>query len=92
MISDGDHLDAICAVLEARLDAAPPATARRLLRPQLRWVEQHVSGRRDLFLLVSSFNRRAQDLYRRHGYAQVGEIPDYIVDGHSELIFRKRLA
>jgi hypothetical protein len=33
------HLDAICAVLEAKLDAAPAATARRLLRPQLRWVE-----------------------------------------------------
>jgi ribosomal protein S27AE len=33
-----EHLDAICAVLEAKLDAAPAATARRLLRPQLRWV------------------------------------------------------
>ena len=42
MISDRDHLDAICAVLEARLDAAPPVTARRLLRPQLRWVEQQL--------------------------------------------------
>ena len=34
------HLDAICAALERRLAAAPEATARRLLRPQLRWVEQ----------------------------------------------------
>ena len=30
----------MCAALEAKLDAAPVATARRLLRPQLRWVEQ----------------------------------------------------
>jgi len=35
-----EHLDAMCAALEAKLDAAPVATARRLLRPQLRWVEQ----------------------------------------------------
>ena len=37
-----DHLDAICGVLEQRLEEAPPVTARRLLRPQLRWVEQQL--------------------------------------------------
>jgi hypothetical protein len=37
-----EHLDAICIVLERRLEAAPPVTARRLLRPQLRWVEQQL--------------------------------------------------
>jgi ribosomal protein L40E len=36
------HLDAICALLERRLASAPEATARRLLRPQLRWVAQLV--------------------------------------------------
>jgi hypothetical protein len=35
-----EHLDAMCAALEAKLAAAPVRTARRLLRPQLRWVEQ----------------------------------------------------
>ena len=58
----------------------------------LDWAEQHFAGCRDLFLLVSSFNRRAQELYLRHGYTQVGELPDFCVGGHSELIFRKRLA
>jgi hypothetical protein len=38
-----DHVDAICVVLDRRLDAAPPVTARRLLRPQLRWVEQQLA-------------------------------------------------
>lgn len=33
-----DHVDAVCVLLEAKLAAAPPATARRLLWPQLRWV------------------------------------------------------
>jgi hypothetical protein len=37
------HLDAICAALERKLDAAPEATARRLLRPQLRWVAQQLA-------------------------------------------------
>jgi hypothetical protein len=36
------HLDSICAVLERKLDSAPAATARRLLRPQLRWVAQQL--------------------------------------------------
>ena len=39
-MTTAEHLDAICAALEARLDAAPAVTARRLLRPQLRWVAQ----------------------------------------------------
>lgn len=35
-----DHVGALCLLLETKLATAPPATARRLLRPQLRWVEQ----------------------------------------------------
>jgi len=35
-----EHLDAICELIEAKLEAAPPAAARRLLRPQLLWVDQ----------------------------------------------------
>jgi ribosomal protein S18 acetylase RimI-like enzyme len=58
----------------------------------LRFAEQHYRGRGHLFLLVSSFNRSAQELYRRHGYEQVGELRDYCVAGHSELILHKALA
>jgi hypothetical protein len=36
------HLDAICSVLDAKLGAAPPLTARRLLRPQVRWAGQQL--------------------------------------------------
>lgn len=57
----------------------------------LEWAEQRYADRHNIFLLVSSFNTRAQQLYLRHGYEQVGEIPDYVVKGHSELILRKRL-
>ena len=57
----------------------------------LDFAEQHFRSHAHLFLLVSSFNQRAQQFYRRHGYEFVGELNDYIVCGHSELIFHKRL-
>lgn len=44
-----------------------------------------------LFICVSSFNPRAQALYRRLGYVQVGELPDYFIAGASELLMHKRI-
>ncbi len=49
------------------------------------------AGAEDVILLVSDFNHAAQRFYRRHGYSQVGALPDYVVQGVSELIYRKRL-
>jgi ribosomal protein S18 acetylase RimI-like enzyme len=46
---------------------------------------------RYVFLCVSSFNKRARELYERLGYRLVGELPDYVVDGYSELLMGKRL-
>lgn len=43
----------------------------------------------NVFLLTSSFNPRARALYERLGYRVIGEIPDYIVAGHSEILMRK---
>lgn len=43
----------------------------------------------NVFLCVSSFNARARRLYERLGYRYVGELTDYLVRGHSELLFRK---
>jgi ribosomal-protein-alanine N-acetyltransferase len=43
------------------------------------------------FLCVSSFNAAAQRLYQRLGYMRVGELRDYIVAGHSEILMRKTL-
>ena len=47
---------------------------------------------RYIFLCVSSFNGRARALYERHGYVLIGELPDYVIDGASELLMAKRLA
>jgi ribosomal-protein-alanine N-acetyltransferase len=43
----------------------------------------------NVFIFVSSFNLGAQKLYRKLGYEKVGEIPDFIIPGESEILFRK---
>lgn len=48
-------------------------------------------GSRDLVLLVSDFNLAAQRFYQRHGYARIGALPDYVIPGITELIYRKQL-
>ena len=46
----------------------------------------------NVFMCVSSFNQDARRLYERLGYAVVGELNDYIVQGHSEILLRKTVA
>jgi ribosomal-protein-alanine N-acetyltransferase len=43
----------------------------------------------NVFMCVSSFNHGARRLYERLGYKVIGELTDYIVDGHSEILLRK---
>jgi [ribosomal protein S18]-alanine N-acetyltransferase len=43
----------------------------------------------NVFLCVSSFNPAARRLYERLGYRLVGELADFLMPGHSELLFRK---
>ena len=45
----------------------------------------------NVFMCVSSFNHDARRLYERLGYRVVGELSDYIVAGHSEILLRKTL-
>ncbi len=47
---------------------------------------------RDIILLCADFNVDAQRFYERHGYIQVGLLPDYVLPGVAELIYRKRLS
>jgi ribosomal protein S18 acetylase RimI-like enzyme len=75
----------------ASIGVAPEARGQGVGSQLMTFAEQHFAGRGHLFLLVSSFNQRAQHFYREHGYQFIGELKDYIVPGHSELIFQKRL-
>jgi ribosomal protein S18 acetylase RimI-like enzyme len=44
----------------------------------------------DVLLLVSEFNEEAQAFYKALGYSKSGELNDYVVDGVTEYIMRKR--
>jgi len=43
----------------------------------------------NVFLCVSAFNHGARRFYERLGYRVVGELPDYLVAGQSEILMRK---
>jgi len=43
----------------------------------------------NVFLCCSSFNPRSQRFYERLGYEVIGELRDFIVAGHSEILMRK---
>ena len=44
---------------------------------------------KNVFICVSDFNPGARRLYERLGFSLVGELADYLVAGHSELLLRK---
>jgi ribosomal-protein-alanine N-acetyltransferase len=46
----------------------------------------------NVFICVSSFNKRVQKLYERRGYEVVGELKNWIVPDHSEILLRKTIA
>lgn len=43
----------------------------------------------DMFLLVNADNAAARRFYERHGYRQVGAIPDYVATGLNELLLHR---
>jgi ribosomal protein S18 acetylase RimI-like enzyme len=51
--------------------------------------ERILSVSPNVFMCVSSFNIEARRLYERLGYTVVGELVDYLVQGHSEILLRK---
>jgi len=46
----------------------------------------------NVFICVSSFNPKALKFYQRLGYEVIGELKDYIVPGHSEILIRKTIS
>jgi ribosomal protein S18 acetylase RimI-like enzyme len=45
----------------------------------------------NVFMCVSDFNPDAQRLYERLGYQVIGELRDYLVPGHAEILLRKTI-
>ncbi len=43
----------------------------------------------NVFICVSSFNKKAEELYGRLGFEKIGVLKDHIVRGHDEYLLRK---
>jgi [ribosomal protein S18]-alanine N-acetyltransferase len=68
---------------------APESRGSGLGTRLVRFAEERVFRETpNVFLCVSSFNSGARRLYERLGYRLVGELSDYLVRGHSELLMR----
>ncbi len=69
---------------------APESRGQGLGQRLIEFAESRVSEvSPNVFLCVSDFNPRARALYERLGYQLVGELPDFLVRGHAELLYRK---
>lgn len=68
----------------------PDFRCRGIGTEMMLWAEEKIFRQSpNVFLCVSSFNIHAQKLYERLGFQKVGEFPDFLVEGHSEILMRK---
>jgi len=71
---------------------APRSRNQGIGRKLVDFAERHVfKSYPNMFICVSSFNPDARRFYRGLGYEVVGELKDYLVDGHSEILLRKTI-
>ncbi len=69
---------------------APESRGLGVGQALMRYAEERILKRGpNVLLLVADFNVTAQAFYEELGYARVGAIPDYMVRGVTELLYRK---
>jgi ribosomal protein S18 acetylase RimI-like enzyme len=74
----------------ATVGVVPERRGQGLGTRLVRFAEERILRRApNVFLCVSSFNHRARKFYRRLGYERIGELRDFIVPGHGEILMRK---
>lgn len=78
----GDYLE-LLAVAEC---ARQKGTGSQLLEHIERLVFERT---KNLFACVSDFNTRARAFYRRHGFQEIGPMPNFLIPGNAELLLRK---
>lgn len=44
---------------------------------------------KNLFACVSDFNESARGFYKKHGYQEIGPMPDFLIPGSAEILLRK---
>ena len=68
----------------------PESRGRGLGSAIIAFAEQRIfRDEPNVFICASSFNPGAQRLYERLGYRRIGELTDFMVAGHSEILLRK---
>lgn len=78
----GDYLELLGVALWAR----GKGIGGRLLDH----IEPLVFGRtRNLFACVSDFNTGARAFYKKHGYQEIGPMPNFLIPGSAEMLLRK---
>ena len=72
------------------LGVAPWARQAGIGTALLAYVERTVFARtKNLFACVSDFNTSARGFYRKHGFQEIGPMPDFLIPGSAELLLRK---
>ncbi len=72
------------------LGVAASARKRGLGGRLLSYVEQLVFARtKNLFACVSDFNLPARAFYQKHGYQEIGPMPNFLIPGSAEILLRK---
>ncbi|MCX5868705.1 MAG: GNAT family N-acetyltransferase [Proteobacteria bacterium] len=61
-------------------------------REVMKWLEQQSQGTyRNIWILVSGFNRGARGFYRHLGYQEIAPLTDLVKPGYDEFLLRKIL-
>ena len=76
------------------LGIIPTSQGKGLGKVLMAWLEKcaRAHSARNIFICVSSFNDEAHTFYKSCGYLEVANLDGLIVDGHAELLLRKRLS
>jgi diamine N-acetyltransferase len=69
----------------------PPYQGQGLGAFVLDWFEREGArhGARNLWVCASSFNSRALEFYRRHGFRPAATLPGLVTHGYDEILLRK---
>jgi len=80
----GDYLELLAV--------APGARGNGLGSTLLRHVEMQVFLRsKNFYACVSDFNHQARRFYARHGFQEIGPIPNLLIHGSAEILMRKTM-
>ena len=74
------------------LGVAPEFRGRGVGKALIEYAERRIFRETpNVFICVSDFNQEAQGFYAKMGYQKVGELADFIIAGHAEILLRKTI-